>query len=278
MSASIVDDDVDVGHMQAFVDGSKIASLYSASKRGKEAIEGNFEDVEVIDAVRLVIAKLTSVNQEPAESRSSVEEVTQMLQAIEEKLEMQKVLGKSPIERVGGRIAFTPSRENTENDTSTPFMHHTLKSGQKSVIKVYMANQLDLNQSEFENYEEVIDKLSSTLDTVSMELQKVEEEKIRLNETLGQVTLERADYLASISSMEQLLDDSGKENDELLDRLDEKESLLKELNLKVTSLFEQTELLSNNKQSLEGTIEELSRSLEDTKSNLINVRMTIPSS
>ena len=88
-----------------------------------------------------------------------------MLQGIEEVLENADTSSRS---RFSSNL-FSPAKDDGD---STPS-----KRLDTSVLKVYMGNQLELNEAEMDYYEEVVNKLAGQLEDAREELAKMTEER-----------------------------------------------------------------------------------------------------
>lgn len=89
-----------------------------------------------------------------------------MLQGIEEVLENADTSSRG---RFSANL-FSPAKD--EMTDSTPS-----KRLDTSVLKVYMGNQLELNEAEMDYYEEVVNKLAGQLEDAQEELAKMTDER-----------------------------------------------------------------------------------------------------
>ena len=95
-----------------------------------------------------------------------------MLQGIEEVLETADTSNKT---RFSTNL-FSPAKDELGDGTPG-------KRLDTSVLKVYMGNQLELNEAEMEYYEEVVNKLAEQLESAQDELAKITEERDQILST-----------------------------------------------------------------------------------------------
>ena len=141
--------------------------------------------------------------------------LSKMLQGVEERLEVesqQKKIRKSIMETPVGTSAEGTSTSRAE--------------GIRSVLKVFMNNQLDLNQSEMEYYETVINDCLEKLESLEAELAVAQEQK-----GLAE---------AQVQELQQLLEDEKLGHREQLLKLSQQHSSQAE------SLMDQIEQLSSS--------------------------------
>ena len=179
--------------------------MYSASKHPiamnldisgfNDTSLGNIHPVEpAIDIVHDAIRKITSSNVNSLDKRELVDFVTLLLQNVEEKLEDQRDLQKP---RESEAAFSTPNFQDRLSKANT-----LATTGQKgvdgdggvsgkkrppqSVVKVYMKNQLDLNEAELEQYEEMINQVIRDYENEKLEKEEALETCSSLGERLRQ--------------------------------------------------------------------------------------------
>jgi hypothetical protein len=104
-----------------------------------------------------------------------------MLQGVEEHMEIEsqtKITQKS--------VVFTPLA-NTKGINNTPHLNAeggSRAEGIRSVLKVFMNNQMDLNQSELDYYEKAINDCIEKLECLEIELEEANQAKV-MSETIA---------------------------------------------------------------------------------------------
>ena len=139
--------------------------------------------------------------------------LSKMLQGVEERLEVE-----SQQKKIRKSIMETPVGTSTEGTSRA--------EGIRSVLKVFMNNQLDQNQAEMEYYETIINDCLEKLESLEAELTVAQEQKGIAE--------------AQVKELQQLLED---------EKLVHREQLLKlnqEHSFKAESLMDQIEQLSTS--------------------------------
>jgi regulator of replication initiation timing len=102
------------------------------------------------------------------------------------------------------------------------------QAGQREMQKVYMENQLDLNESELQYYEEVVNELSNQLDAVRAEIDRVTVERDSLSEENGRLQ-------DAVLELRDTLEVREVECDEQREQVRELKSLLDDAELRLES-------------------------------------------
>jgi hypothetical protein len=97
------------------------------------------------------------------------------------------------------KIIFSP-KKGEANDDGDMLTNSKLTPSGKEVLKVYMRNQLDLQESEWESYEETINTISDKLEETQKDLEEITQERNMLR--TKQIDESKA-YQKTISDMEQ---------------------------------------------------------------------------
>lgn len=204
----------------AVADGKQLSYQYSASKRrfsspGERNIFVNNslnEDMPMIDIVRFLMSRSATANNESSEDmKHTLEEITYILQGVEDRLESNgskgfPTLSYSP-DRSKPRMSLTPNSKRSLkvdaddnltaalglNEPNTPTID---RMRNQDVVKLFMKNQLELNEAEAAEYENQIDRLLNELTESQNENNELRDscnsldEKIRIisseNEQLSQ--------------------------------------------------------------------------------------------
>ena len=136
--------------------------------------------------IRSVIFQLEDICAHSSSQVSVLEHLpllSKLLQGVEEKVEIE--LTQRSME--SNLILSTPRPSSSSSSSSFPPLRTSRAEGIRSVLKVFMSNQLDLNQSELEYYENVINDCIERLETIEAELtteKKLNEDKERQISTL----------------------------------------------------------------------------------------------
>jgi hypothetical protein len=157
-----------------------------------------------VDAVRRALSELQTLETEiPNGIKDRIPKIARLLQDVEEHLENEdasaglldnyaKKIVFSPADSVSKMRSFDDSfnsggggqglrdRELMEGDISDLPVLDGTPSG-KNVLKVYMNNQLELQASEWEKYEEAFNSLDEELQAVTHERDTLREELARLS-------------------------------------------------------------------------------------------------
>jgi DNA repair exonuclease SbcCD ATPase subunit len=145
-----------------------------------------------VDAVRRALSELTDLEAEiPLNIKGRIPKITRLLQDVEGHLEAEdsaslpldyaKKIIFSPADSVSKLKSFDDSF-TADADSDLPIDAGTPTG--KHVLKVYMNNQLELQQSEWEKYEEAFNTLDEKLAETENQLQVVTEERDSLLQQL----------------------------------------------------------------------------------------------
>ena len=131
------------------------------------------------------------------------------------------VLTVDKFSRSQSKKLFSPASEEDNNmNFSMRTTPHGGKSSNRSVLKVYMANQLELNEAEMEEYEEVVNELAQQLEEVTKLKDELTVNIIHLHnekaDFIREKTEEWADEKNVLLSQIQLLEISEKETNSVI--------------------------------------------------------------
>ena len=180
----------------------------------KLSAEDKVEDDDALLVLRSVIFQLDEMIRSQDTSLSLYEHLpilSKMLQGVEERLEVE-----SQQKKIRRSIMETPSGSGESASRA---------EGIRSVLKVFMNNQLDLNQTEMEYYENVINDCLEKLESLEADLALAQEQRDIAE--------------AQVKELQQLVDDEKTVHREQLLKLNQEHSS------KAESLMDQIEHLSS---------------------------------
>eukprot|EP01041_Mallomonas_annulata_P002275 gene2275-4425_t len=150
-------------------------------------------NTETLSIVRKALFELQRLDKTEDNTSNGLRERTQhisnLLQGVEDRLTTTSNHDEK-FSHTASRIAFSPTMtamEGEESSTSTSAMKLRSRSSrghENSVLKVYMKNQLELQEAEWESYEETVNSLAEQLEQRDDELQVVKKERDELVEAV----------------------------------------------------------------------------------------------
>ena len=252
-------------HEKSIMDGSRLMALYSAKKRiDMSSVSSQYTPSnsvgriftnrlyqQQLDLLHEVLVKLGNSSQvigdESDHNNLLVQELPSImasLQAIEQSL-----------------INFS----SNENDSPTSSMKkqilddtigNIVSNHERSVIKVYMDNQLDLNESELQRYEECLDTVNDKLDSVVSERDNYYQTNQQLISELNSERRQTAEINISYDQLRKQFELLSSENDDnkqqivaLENRIESFLGIQLDYNNTIRSL--EAELLASNEVSIE---------------------------
>ena len=252
-------------HEKSILDGSRLMALYSAKKRiDMSSVSSQYTPSnsvgriftnrlyqQQLDLLHEVLVKLGNSSQvigdESDHNNLLVQElpgIMASLQAIEQSL-----------------INFS----SNENDSPTSSMKkqilddtigNIVSNHERSVIKVYMDNQLDLNESELQRYEECLDTVNDKLDSVVSERDNYYQKNQQLISELNSERRQCAEINISYDQLRKQFELLSSENDDnkqqivaLENRIESFMGIQLDYNNTIRSL--EAELLASNEVSIE---------------------------
>ena len=162
---------------------------------------------EVVDIIGKIMLELGSIEKhnEPVETAI----LSQRLGKISDMLySVKSQLVQSASKDDKNKLDFSPySNDNMSGQDDENSMVKT--PGKNDILKNYMRNQLELQESEWEGYEEAINSLAEQLEGKGLELEQ-------RDETIQRLTEERDDLAAMTSSLGERIQGLGQEKYQLL--------------------------------------------------------------
>eukprot|EP01038_Epipyxis_sp_PR26KG_P008401 gene8401-11359_t len=301
----------------AAIAGSKLISKYSETKRRN--IDGSKSsslkpsqqaEFDALNSIQYVVAKLKQLNTGDSQSVSSI---VSSLKPIEEYIKLQQARSTRTNEFTSkiftpksSKLVYGDDDSHASSEISAFYSpvnaSHLLdksKQHQRSVLKVYMENQLDLNEAEMDYYENVVNDLVEKLERMKIEnddlqekvlsheehIRNINEYQLRNDEAKNlvlQFDLERAEFTNKVVTLEQKLYKLNNSHAQELEANEKLRNEVKILKLKITD-DEKKHLLaiddvqkrshsSNQDRELLRRNEELTNKIEELESEVSNTQ------
>lgn len=218
-------DDNAPNFFDAMADGGRLASAYTETKKrdGSSAsvpstmkkenplLSANADGTDgnnPLEMLRLALLQLDRMKSNTIRSGDGADDdtvpnITAMLQGVEEFLENSTIA--APKRAVKGRLSYEPVVGEGESGAgadgmlnggqSTPTAEAGGKRMTNSTHKLFMSNQLDLNESELEYYEQLVDELAEKLESMGEEKEDLQSICNGLGERLDKLSKRKEEEL-----------------------------------------------------------------------------------
>jgi len=276
----------DNGIFEAIAEGSRLGIMYSASKRRDIGHRSTLLDItnelpdhdkEALEMLRIALSQLTDTQNIKDDDKHT--RIVSMLKGVEERLESSSK--SNPI------ASYSPSLNrkdlsaimNMDNESGmrTPVLDRSGFSGsQRSVMKTFMDNQLELNEKEGQEYENKFNELYEMLTEVENERddlknlcdelrEKSDKDKEIFDNELNNATKSWDSERELLSSTIENLKSDVSQSNRMIQIEEEKNAII----------LTQLERLQQIKATDDDKLNNLLRDLDEKKSSIENLRTSI---